>query len=118
MHAHFLLLLSYLIVGAFAFSSPPAGAITVGPGGKYSTLSAALKDTSSEVGHHYVAHRTHGILMNFRVDSSTSSSPGRTRTRRLLLGPTPECTGRRPHRAAIRGIVRPHLIIIADHADG
>ncbi|KAI0332013.1 pectin lyase-like protein [Cubamyces sp. BRFM 1775] len=49
MHAHFLLLLSYLIVGAFAFSSPPAGAITVGPGGKYSTLSAALKDTSSEV---------------------------------------------------------------------
>ena len=30
-------------------SAPPSGAITVGPGGKYSTLSAALKDTSSSV---------------------------------------------------------------------
>ncbi|CUA73917.1 putative pectinesterase A [Rhizoctonia solani] len=30
-------------------SSPPSGAITVGNGGKYSTLSAALKDTSSNV---------------------------------------------------------------------
>ncbi|EUC65300.1 pectinesterase [Rhizoctonia solani AG-3 Rhs1AP] len=30
-------------------SSPPSGAITVGSGGKYSTLSAALKDTSRRV---------------------------------------------------------------------
>ncbi|CAL1714409.1 unnamed protein product [Somion occarium] len=32
-----------------ALSSPPSGAITVGSGGKYSTLSAALKDTSDSV---------------------------------------------------------------------
>ncbi|KAH9846844.1 pectin lyase-like protein [Lenzites betulinus] len=45
--SYLLLLLSYLILGVSALSSPPAGAITVGPGGKYATLSAALKDTSS-----------------------------------------------------------------------
>ncbi|QRV72443.1 pectinesterase [Ceratobasidium sp. AG-Ba] len=32
---------------AFCAASPPSGAITVGSGGKYSTLAAALKDTSS-----------------------------------------------------------------------
>ncbi|KAI0074491.1 pectin lyase-like protein [Panus rudis PR-1116 ss-1] len=32
-----------------ALSSPPSGAITIGPGGKYSTISAALADTSSSV---------------------------------------------------------------------
>lgn len=32
-----------------AYSTPPSGAITVGSGGTYSTLSAALKDTSSSV---------------------------------------------------------------------
>ncbi|KAI0639667.1 pectin lyase fold/virulence factor [Trametes polyzona] len=49
MQSYLLFLLSYLIVGASALSSPPAGAITVGSGGKYPTLSAALKDTSSLV---------------------------------------------------------------------
>ncbi|KAJ2976243.1 hypothetical protein NUW54_g11598 [Trametes sanguinea] len=49
MNSYFLLLLSYLILGASALSSPPAGAITVGPGGAYSSLSAALKDTSSNI---------------------------------------------------------------------
>ncbi|OSC99460.1 carbohydrate esterase family 8 protein [Trametes coccinea BRFM310] len=49
MNSYFLLLLSYLILGASALSSPPAGAITVGPGGAFSSLSAALKDTSSNV---------------------------------------------------------------------
>ncbi|CDO73481.1 hypothetical protein BN946_scf185013.g116 [Trametes cinnabarina] len=49
MNSYFLLLLSYLIVGVSALNSPPAGAITVGPGGAHSTLSAALKDTSSEI---------------------------------------------------------------------
>ncbi|KAB5593614.1 Pectinesterase [Ceratobasidium theobromae] len=34
---------------ATCLGSPPAGAITVGKGGKYPTLSAALKDTSSNV---------------------------------------------------------------------
>lgn len=29
-----------------AASSPPAGAITIGPGGKYSTVTAGLADTS------------------------------------------------------------------------
>lgn len=32
-----------------AYSSPPSGSITVGSGGKYSTLAAALADTSSSV---------------------------------------------------------------------
>ena len=32
---------------ALAASTPPSGAITVGTGGKYSTLTAALADTSS-----------------------------------------------------------------------
>ncbi|OBZ78687.1 Pectinesterase [Grifola frondosa] len=43
--------LSFLSLAFFvsALSSSPAGAITVGPGGKYSTLSAAVKDTSSSV---------------------------------------------------------------------
>ncbi|KAI9060562.1 carbohydrate esterase family 8 protein [Trametes sanguinea] len=49
MNSYFLLLLSYLILGASALSSPPAGAITVGPGGAYSSLSAALKDASSNI---------------------------------------------------------------------
>ncbi|KAI0801009.1 pectin lyase-like protein [Fomes fomentarius] len=38
-----------LAISALALSSPPAGAITVGSGGKHATLSAALKDTSSLV---------------------------------------------------------------------
>ncbi|KAF8744491.1 Pectinesterase, partial [Rhizoctonia solani] len=43
------LLTSVLGLAAFAFaaSSPPAGAITVGSKGKYKTLAEALKDTSS-----------------------------------------------------------------------
>ncbi|CAE7107330.1 unnamed protein product [Rhizoctonia solani] len=36
-----------LVLSVSCASSPPSGAITVGNGGKYSTLSAALKDTSS-----------------------------------------------------------------------
>jgi pectinesterase len=32
---------------ALGLSSPPSGAITVGTGGKYATLQAALADTSS-----------------------------------------------------------------------
>jgi pectinesterase len=43
-----LLLLGHALL-ALAYSSPPSGAITVGSGGKYSTISAALKDTSSSV---------------------------------------------------------------------
>ena len=38
-----------LVISALSASSPPSGAITVGPGGKYSTLTAALADTSSSV---------------------------------------------------------------------
>ncbi|KAG9088174.1 hypothetical protein FRC07_012645 [Ceratobasidium sp. 392] len=43
------LVLLSLAISAFCASSPPSGAITVGPGGKYSTLTAALADTSSNV---------------------------------------------------------------------
>ncbi|KAG9095663.1 hypothetical protein FRC06_009554 [Ceratobasidium sp. 370] len=38
-----------LVLLASCASTPPSGAITVGSGGKYATLSAALKDTSSNV---------------------------------------------------------------------
>ncbi|KAF8604420.1 carbohydrate esterase family 8 protein [Ceratobasidium sp. AG-I] len=38
-----------LVISTLCASSPPSGAITVGPGGKYSTLTAALADTSSSV---------------------------------------------------------------------
>lgn len=38
-----------LAVTTLCASSPPAGAITVGPGGKYPTLTKALADTSSKV---------------------------------------------------------------------
>ncbi|KAI0361344.1 pectin lyase-like protein [Trametes cingulata] len=48
-YSRLLFLLSSLVLGASALSSPPKGAITVGPGGKYSSLSAALQDTSSSV---------------------------------------------------------------------
>lgn len=44
-----LCLLRLLALQVSALSSPPTGAITVGPGGKYSTFSAALNDTSSPV---------------------------------------------------------------------
>lgn len=46
------LLATTLLCSALAVlsaSTPPSGAITVGSGGKYSTLTAALKDTSSSV---------------------------------------------------------------------
>ena len=48
MYSTVALLLS-LVVSTLCASSPPSGAITVGPGGKYSTLTAALADTSSNV---------------------------------------------------------------------
>ncbi|KAB5589258.1 putative effector protein/Pectinesterase [Ceratobasidium theobromae] len=38
-----------LVSSTFAFSSPPPNSITVGNGGKYSTLREALKDKSSDV---------------------------------------------------------------------
>jgi hypothetical protein len=34
---------------ALAYNSPPTGAITIGSGGTYATISAALQDTSSSV---------------------------------------------------------------------
>jgi pectinesterase len=43
-----LVLLSAIASGLCA-NSPPSGSITVGPGGKYTTLSEALTDTSSNV---------------------------------------------------------------------
>ena len=49
MFAHLAVLWVAFVTGALALSSPPAGAITVGSGGKYASLSAALKDTSSSV---------------------------------------------------------------------
>lgn len=36
-------------LSVFAYSSPPSGAITVGKGGKYATLTQALADKSSNV---------------------------------------------------------------------
>nr|VWO94214.1 Pectinesterase (EC [Ganoderma boninense] len=58
MRSVFTLFVTYLVASASALSSPPAGAITVGNGGKYATLSAALQDTSSLVCHYYAFVRT------------------------------------------------------------
>ena len=44
-----LVVASFLALPVLAFSSPPSGAITVGPGGKHPNLSAAMEDTSSPV---------------------------------------------------------------------
>ncbi|KAG9081296.1 hypothetical protein FRC06_005660 [Ceratobasidium sp. 370] len=57
-----------LIVVSFALSalcasSPPSGAITVGPGGKYSTLTAALADTSSSVYFVYATTITERVVI-------------------------------------------------------
>ena len=49
MRSNLVLFLAYLVASTLALSSPPSGAITVGDGGKYATLSAALNDTSSLV---------------------------------------------------------------------
>ncbi|KDN43153.1 hypothetical protein RSAG8_06306, partial [Rhizoctonia solani AG-8 WAC10335] len=43
------------VASSLCASSPPPGSITVGPGGTYSTLSAALQDTSSHVYFVYAA---------------------------------------------------------------
>lgn len=48
---------------AWALSSPPAGAIVVGPTGKYSTLKAALADTSSSVRHGPVLHTSRVLFL-------------------------------------------------------
>ncbi|KAI0652113.1 pectin lyase-like protein [Trametes meyenii] len=73
-----LLLLPYLALGASALSTPPAGAITVGSGGKYATLSAALKDTSSLVYYVFPGTYTDTAIItrpNVRVYGQTST-PG------------------------------------------
>ncbi len=44
------LFLAFLL-SVSGFSSPPPGAIVVGPGGTYANLTAALADTSSSVRH-------------------------------------------------------------------
>lgn len=44
--------LQLLVLPAFALSSPPSGAITIGQGGKYATISAAMQDSSSSVSDH------------------------------------------------------------------
>ena len=49
MYARLLVLVSSFAASALAYSSPPSGAITVGSGGDYSSLSEALEDTSSSV---------------------------------------------------------------------
>ncbi|KAJ3483671.1 hypothetical protein NLI96_g6152 [Meripilus lineatus] len=41
--------LSLLPLSVSGLSSPPSGSITIGPGGKYATISSALADTSSSV---------------------------------------------------------------------
>jgi pectinesterase len=55
-------LLSLAVAGLCA-SSPPSGAITVGPGGKYSTLTAALADTSSSVYFVYATSITERVVI-------------------------------------------------------
>ncbi|QRW09745.1 pectinesterase [Ceratobasidium sp. AG-Ba] len=57
-------------------SSIPAGAITVGPGGTYSTIAAALKDTSSNVYYLYAGTYKEQILIsraNVKIYGQTSN---------------------------------------------
>ncbi|QRV95365.1 pectinesterase [Ceratobasidium sp. AG-Ba] len=57
-------------------SSIPAGAITVGSGGKYSTIAAALKDTSSNVYYIYAGTYKEQILIsraNVKIYGQTSN---------------------------------------------
>ncbi|KAH7340671.1 pectin lyase fold/virulence factor [Rhizoctonia solani] len=53
-----------LVSSVFAASSPPAGAITVGSKGKYKTLAAALKDTSSNIYFIYSGTYTGQTIVN------------------------------------------------------
>lgn len=86
MQSYLFLLFSYLVVSAAALSTPPAGAITVGgSSGKYKTLSAALKDTSSLVSGCFTPRSSDGVLTGL-LFRCTSCTPGHTQTRRLLLG--------------------------------
>ncbi|KAG8740606.1 hypothetical protein FRC10_004108 [Ceratobasidium sp. 414] len=57
--------------------SIPAGAITIGPGGKYSTIAAALKDTSSNIYYIYAGTYKEQILIsraNVKIYGQTSSA--------------------------------------------
>ncbi|KAM5530603.1 hypothetical protein V8D89_015721 [Ganoderma adspersum] len=70
------LFVSYLVASASALSSPPAGAITVGNGGKYATLSAALQDASSLVYFIYSGTYTDTAIItraNVRVYGQTNT---------------------------------------------
>jgi pectin methylesterase-like acyl-CoA thioesterase len=61
----------------FAYSSPPSGAITVGHGGTYSTISAALKDTSSSVYFVYAGSYTEQVYItraNVKIYGQTNYS--------------------------------------------
>ncbi|KAJ1311106.1 hypothetical protein OPQ81_009607 [Rhizoctonia solani] len=53
-----------LVWTASCASTPPSGAITVGSGGKYSTLSAALQDTSSNVYFVYAGTYKEQVVIN------------------------------------------------------
>ncbi|KAH7332554.1 putative pectinesterase precursor [Rhizoctonia solani] len=58
-------------------SSPPSGAITVGKGGQYSTLSDALKDTSSNIYFVYAGSYREQVIIdraNVRIYGQTSDA--------------------------------------------
>ncbi|CAE6425177.1 unnamed protein product [Rhizoctonia solani] len=58
-------------------SSPPSGSITVGKGGKYTTLSAALKDTSSDTYFVYAGSYKEQVVINranVRIYGQTSDA--------------------------------------------
>jgi len=73
------LILFSLIVTSLCASSPPSGSITVGPGGKYSTLTAALKDTSSSIYFIYgtsIKERVVITRSNIKIYGQTSNAAG------------------------------------------
>lgn len=66
---------------AWAYSSPPSGAITVGSSGTYSTLSKALADTSSSVYFIYSGTYTGQTLIsrsNIKIYGQTSTADSYT----------------------------------------
>ncbi|KAF8319996.1 putative pectinesterase precursor [Clavulina sp. PMI_390] len=65
------------VASAFAASSPPSGAVTIGPGGKYSTIAAGLADTSSSTYFIYAGTYHEQVYItraNIKIYGQTSSA--------------------------------------------
>ncbi|PVF96552.1 putative pectinesterase precursor [Serendipita vermifera] len=79
-------------IGIVSAAAVPSGAITVGSGGKYSTLSAALKDTSSSIYYIYAGTYTGQVAIsrsNIKIYGETSDSSTYTGNKVTLTANVP-----------------------------